>query len=51
VSRWYLVHAEKKQRGRGKTDGNLSLDLRSTQNLGELRRWLYIGCEVEWLGE
>jgi hypothetical protein len=45
------VHAEKEQRGRRKTDGNLSLDLRSTRNLGELRRWLCVGCEVEWLRE
>jgi hypothetical protein len=39
MSRWGFVYAEKEQRGGRRTDGNLPLSLRSTQNLGELRRW------------
>jgi hypothetical protein len=45
------VHAAKEQRGGRRTDGNLLLALRSNRNLGELRRWLCVGWEVEWLRE
>jgi hypothetical protein len=51
MSRWGFVYAEKEQRGGRRTDGNLPLALRFTQNLGELRRWLCVGWEVEWLRE
>jgi hypothetical protein len=51
MSRWGFVYAEKEQRGGRRTDGNLPLALRSTRNLGELRRRLCVGWEVEWLRE